>query len=99
MVTLAQDVEARRKAADQGHADAQFNLGFAYAQGQGLPQDCAEAAKWYRKAADQGYAYRRFNLGVGYAQGQGVPQNYVEAHMWINLAAAHVTGADHEKFV
>src|SRR5277367_6058522 len=45
-----------RKAADQGNADAQFNLGGMYEKGYQLPQDYAEAAEWYRKAADQGYA-------------------------------------------
>ena len=27
-----------------------------YANGDGVPQDYAEAVKWYRKAADQGQA-------------------------------------------
>ena len=43
-----------RPLADQGVADAQFNLGFMYANGEGVPQDDAEAVKWYRKAAEQG---------------------------------------------
>lgn len=41
-------------AAEQGHANAQFNLGLMYANGQGLTQDYAEAASWYHKAAEQG---------------------------------------------
>ncbi|MGB7369299.1 MAG: sel1 repeat family protein, partial [Methylovirgula sp.] len=45
-----------RSLADQGNADAQYNLGVMYANGQGVPQDYAEAAKWYRLAADQGNA-------------------------------------------
>jgi TPR repeat protein len=53
-----------------------------------VPQDSAEAARWYRKAADQGEAVGQFNLGGMYAEGQGVPQEYVTAHMWLNLAAA-----------
>jgi TPR repeat protein len=77
-----------RKAADQGDAGAQSNLGVMYAKGQGVPQDSAEAARWYRKAADQGEAVGQFNLGGMYAEGQGVPQEYVTAHMWLNLAAA-----------
>ena len=59
-----------------------------YANGQGVPQDYAEAVKWYRLAADQGDAYAQNNLGVMYDQGQGVPQDYVLAHMWFNLSAA-----------
>ena len=59
-----------------------------YENGNGVPQDYAEAVKWYRKAADQGYARAQNNLGVMYNRGQGVPQDYVMAHMWFNLAAA-----------
>ena len=43
-----------RPLAEQGEADAQHNLGIMYHQGKGVPQDYAEAAKWYRLAADQG---------------------------------------------
>ena len=59
-----------------------------YDHGQGVPQDYAEAVKWYRLAADQGYAVAQYNLGFMYADGQGVPQDYVQSHMWFNLAAA-----------
>ncbi len=38
-----------RKAADQGHASAQFNLGSMYERGRGVPQDDAAALKWYRR--------------------------------------------------
>ena len=45
-----------RPLAEQGHADAQFNLGIMYANGQGVPQDDAEAWKWWRKALALGDA-------------------------------------------
>jgi uncharacterized protein len=73
--------------ADQGLADAQFNLGVMYNRGQGVPQDFAEAAKWYRKAADQGVAAAQFMLGVMYRDGQGVPQNFIEAAKWYRKVA------------
>jgi TPR repeat protein len=77
-----------RKAAEQGHAMAQFNLGVMYANGEGVPKDDAEAVKWFRKAAEQGDAKAQFNLGVMYAEGRGVPRNDVAAYAWMNLAAA-----------
>jgi len=77
-----------RKAADQGLADAQSNLGVMYQYGQGVPQDYAEAVKWYSKAADKGFVLAQNYLGGMYAHGQGVRQDYVLAHMWLNLAAA-----------
>ena len=42
--------------AEQGDADMQALLGLAYREGIGVPQDYAEAAKWYRLAAEQGNA-------------------------------------------
>jgi hypothetical protein len=45
-----------RLAAIQGHADAQFNLGGMFENGQGVAKDRAEAARWYRMAAAQGHA-------------------------------------------
>ena len=86
--------------AEQGIAEAQFNLGLMYWHGRGVPQDSAEAAKWYRKAAEQGQATTRlgrraiataqFSLGAMYADGAGVPQDYVRAYMWFNLAASRL---------
>ena len=48
------DAEAKKwyqRAADQGHADAQYHLGMKYA----IEQNDAEAKKWFHKAADQGH--------------------------------------------
>ena len=50
----AQAAEWYRKAADQGFAGAQVNLGLLYANGQGVARDYAEALKWFRSAADRG---------------------------------------------
>jgi len=58
-----------------------------YASGQGVPQDLAEAAKWYRKAATQGAPEAAYNLGVMYAEGQGVAQDLLEAFRLYRLAA------------
>ena len=74
--------------ADQGNAKAQYNLGVMYDNGEGVPQDDAEAVKWYRKATEQGYAKAQNNLGLMYYNGEGVSQDYVQAHMWYNLAAS-----------
>ena len=68
-------------------APAQYLLGFMYNQGQGVPQDYAEAAHWYRLAAEQGYARAQFLLGLMYSVGDGVIQDYSTAYMWINIAA------------
>ena len=72
----------------QGDAAAQTYLGVMYQIGQGVPQNHAEAVRWYRKAAKQGNASAQFDLGVMYTKGHGVTQGYVQAHMWFSLAGA-----------
>ena len=44
-----------RKAAEQGYAHAQSNLGALYRGGRGVPEDYTEAVMWFRKAAEQGH--------------------------------------------
>jgi uncharacterized protein len=57
-----------RLAADQGQANAQFNLGVIYQRNDGVAQDFSEAMKWFRLAAGQGYAPAQYNLGVMHAE-------------------------------
>ena len=76
-----------RKAAEQGHVYAQYNLGYCYDSGEGVTQNYEEAAKWYRKAAEQGRVEAQFSLGCCYYSGEGVTQNYKEAVTWYRLAA------------
>ena len=59
-----------------------------YENGQGVPEDYAEAVLWYRRAADQGLKTAQWLLGTMYETGYGVQQDYVRAHMWYNLSAA-----------
>ena len=88
---MVQDyVEAREwwlKAAQHGYAKAQVNLGFLYANGQGVAQDYVEAMKWYLRAADQGNTVAQVSLGESYYTGRGVAQDYVEARKWYLKAA------------
>jgi tetratricopeptide (TPR) repeat protein len=88
-----------RKAADQGNAAAQENIGWLYHNGWGVAQDYAEAMRWYRKAADQGNAAAQENIGWLYQDGKGVTQDYAEAMLWYRKAAdqgnASAKTADH----
>ena len=52
--------EAYKAKADQGHAQAQYNLGTCYLDGIGVAKDQVEAVKWHRKAADHGYAAAQY---------------------------------------
>ena len=49
--------------AEQGDANAQYNLGLMYDKGLGVPQDEKTALKWLTLAKRQGVAYSQENLG------------------------------------
>ena len=80
-------VKLHRKAAEQGYAPAQTNLGVSYSTGRGVPKDEIEAVKWYWKAAEQGDASAQNRLGVMYAVGKGVAKDDAESLKWYRKAA------------
>jgi uncharacterized protein len=73
--------------AEQGDAEAQFNLGRMYTLGQGVQQEPAEALKWYRKAAEQGNGNAQWVMGISYDGGLDVAKDQVEAVKWYRKAA------------
>ena len=78
--------------AEQGHVLAQFNLGVAYATGQGADLDFAKAARWWQAAGYQGHTAAQYNLGLLYSRGQGVEKSVAKARMWWYIAA--MSGGD-----
>lgn len=79
--------EFLKEKAEAGDAAAQYSLGEMYWDGDGVPRDKAEAAKWYWMAAEQGYVEAQRMLGFMYGFGAGVPENHVEAAKWYLKAA------------
>ena len=79
--------------AEQGHAGAQYFIGYMYYKGQGVGQDGEEAVKWFRMAAEQGDVKAQYLLGYMYYKGQGVGQDGEEAVKWLRQAAEQ----DHAK--
>ena len=77
-----------RKAAEQGNADAQVNLGSLYAEGKGVARDYKQAVMWYQKAAAQGYTAGQISVGFMYEEGHGVSKDYKQAAYWYEKAAA-----------
>lgn len=59
------EAEAYRQSADNGDAQAQYEMGEAYRQGQKIPED-DRAMHWYRLSAAQGYALALYQLGAIY---------------------------------
>ena len=77
-----------RKAAEQGNAEAQFNLAYMYEQGLATDSpDYSQAFYWYKRAAEQGKASAQYNVGYYYKKGRGISQNLSEAYKWYKRAA------------
>jgi TPR repeat protein len=75
------------KAADQGSAAAQLNIGLMHENGRGVKRNYAEAMRWYKLAAEQTYTAAFIALGNMYVTGNGVQQAYAEALSWYRKAA------------
>ncbi len=87
---------------EQGDAGAQYNLGWIYALGRGVPENDAEAVKWFRLAAEQGHASAQFNLGVKYTNGEGVLRSGAAAADWFykaGLAYLELGETDNPAFI
>ena len=65
--------------AEGGNLNAQFQLGWMYDNGEGVPQDHREAVKWFHKDAEQGDANAQLRLGLMYELGRGVVRDEKEA--------------------
>ncbi len=76
------------RAAEQGFADAQFNLGLMYANGEGVEKDMTQAVELFKKAAEQGHVDAQNNLGAMYFTGEGVERDEKKAIAWFEKAAA-----------
>ena len=89
---LIEAVKWYRLSADQGDAEGQYQLAFAYMTGQGVKQDSAKSKRLHRLAAMQGLWEAHHMLGWLYQRGKpGYLQDNLMAHMWFNIASATAT--------
>ena len=75
------------KAAEDGHAAAQNNIGLSYLHALGAPKDEKIAFSWFEKSAKQGSPYAQSELAMLYYEGKGVEQNTQKAYDWWLSAA------------
>jgi hypothetical protein len=75
------------KAARQGDAKSQVNLGALYDKGLGVGRDQSEAFKWYSLAAEQGQVSSYFNVAKLYSLGTGTKKDMEKAIFWYKKAA------------
>ena len=83
-------IKQYRKAAKNGLAEAQSNLGDLYYYGVAVHQDYQEAMKWYEMEAEQGDADAQASLGWMYGNGDGVQVDTIQSYFWFSLAAAQI---------
>ena len=84
---FARAIHEWRPLAERGSLAAQFNVGYMYHKGQGVPQSYEAAIVWYRKAAEQGDAEAQFHLGIMHYNGHGVDRDLKAAAQWYLRAA------------
>ena len=77
-VAVAQDPDLIARA-QAGEAEAQTELGYIYAIGEGVEQNFDEALRWLQAGTRQGYADAQYNYGNMFANGFGVEQDFAEA--------------------
>ena len=63
--------EALRKAAEEGDAEAQYQLGLIYVYGNDEPKDAAKAFEWMSRAAAQNVVPAKRELGIMLVSGEG----------------------------
>ena len=74
--------------AEKGDANAQYNLGLLYRNGQGVERNDRLALVWFTRAAAQGLLDAQYNTGLMYMEGRGVAISRVDAFKWWELAAS-----------
>jgi hypothetical protein len=83
-----QSLAELRNLADHGNAEAQWQMGVRCHNGEGVPQDDAQAMLWFQLAAGQGNVAAQSALGAYYWAGRGVPEDLSKAYFWSAIALA-----------
>jgi len=73
--------------AQQGRAEAQFNIAVMYEQALGVARNDVEAARWYLAAAEHGDVTAQLKIGSLYEAGVGVAKDLGSASFWYGEAA------------
>ncbi len=77
-----------RPLAENGDADAQYNIGWMYLNGYGLRINDSLALTWWKKASEQGHSDASFSIGMLYSLGEGeVPKDSDKAIDYYLIAA------------
>ena len=73
---LKAEEEAREKALNPTDAEAQYQLGVRYLEGDGIEENKDKAISWLEKSAKQGYAEAQYTLGFHYLKEEEKKDSY-----------------------
>jgi len=79
-------IEWYTKAAEKGHARAEYELAEMYMNGDKVAKSFDAAIYWYRQSAENGYANAQAKLGHMYEHGGMIDKDPVQAYRWLKLA-------------
>jgi len=94
-----QAIDLFKRAAQQGHPLAMYNLALHYKDGIGVQRDVGQAAEWFAKAAESGLVSAMVEHALALKSGRGQPEskaNPRRAVEWLQRAAD--AGSVHAKY-
>ena len=81
-----------QRAAEQGHAAAQYAMGRCVESGVGRRRSLTAAVLWYQRAAEQGHAAAQCKLGDIFGDGDWPEVSHTAALRWWRMAGAQGHG-------
>lgn len=82
------DINDYQQKANNGDAEAQYQLGLCYAKGLGVEKNFRESARYWLQASKQQHSQALVGLGKLFEKGVGVPQDYTKAYQCYHVATA-----------
>ncbi len=73
--------------AEEGNAEAQYQMGFMQKTGEGVEKNQEEGVRWFQLAATQGHREAQYYLGEAYVYGWGIEKDADLAVYWTRKAA------------
>lgn len=91
MLTLFQNYDEAyywyKKSAEQGLAEAQYQVGVCLLKGFGVHVNYTESINWFLRSANQGNINAQYIIGLCYYSGIVLKQNQKEAYIWLKKSA------------
>ncbi|MBR1978524.1 MAG: sel1 repeat family protein [Akkermansia sp.] len=78
-----------QNAAEEGHADAQYELGMCCMTGNGTEKNLKKAVEWFQRAAFYQHAEAELRLAICFGKGLGIEKNIAQALYWLENSGKH----------